>query len=124
MEDSVRFVKVVATEDGGSAFEEGELALASQEIATGTPAMLVGALTSSSAGAIFLRSDGFESEAHPAPREQWVVMLRGAVEIEVSDGSRRTFGVGDLLLVTDVAGRGHVTRTVGGPPFEALFVPA
>lgn len=41
----------------------------------------------------------------------------------MSDGSTRTFGAGDLLLVEDVTGTGHATRTVGEPPFEGLFVP-
>lgn len=121
--EKAAFVKVVATEDGGSAFEEGELVLELRDISAGMPPLLVAAISSSGAGTIFLRGDGFASEPHPAPREQWVVMLRGSVEIEVSDGSRRTFGPGDLLLVTDLTGRGHTTRTVGEPPFEGLFVP-
>lgn len=50
-------------------------------------------------------------------------MLRGSIEIEVSDGTRRRFAPGDLLLVTDTTGIGHVTFTVGQPPFETLFVP-
>jgi hypothetical protein len=71
----------------------------------------------------FLRSAEFDSEPHPAPRVQWVVMVRGTLEVEVSDGSRRRFGPGDLVHVSDTTGRGHVTTAVGEPPFEALFVP-
>ena len=49
-------------------------------------------------------------------------MLRGAIEVEVSDGTRRRFEPGDLVLVTDTTGRGHVTFAVGDPPLEGLFV--
>lgn len=84
--------------------------------------MFVGVLaTAPPSPVVFLRSSGFDSEPHPAPRMQWVVMVRGAIEIEVSDGSRRTFRPGDLLLLEDVTGRGHTTYTVGDPPFEGLF---
>jgi uncharacterized cupin superfamily protein len=50
-------------------------------------------------------------------------MLRGAIEVAVSDGTRRRFGPGDLVLAADTSGSGHVTLAVGKPPFEALFVP-
>jgi hypothetical protein len=50
-------------------------------------------------------------------------MVRGAIEVQVSDGARRRFGPGDLVFVSDTTGSGHVTAAVGEPPFEALFVP-
>lgn len=117
-----RYTKVVRTDGGGSAFEDAEIELVLHEVADGVPPMLVGGLPST-AGVVLLRSGGFDSEPHPAPRRQWVVVLRGAIEVEVSDGTRRRFGPGELLLVTDTSGRGHTTAGVGDPPIEALFVP-
>jgi uncharacterized cupin superfamily protein len=49
-------------------------------------------------------------------------MLRGAIEVEATDGARRRFEPGDLLFVADVTGRGHITRAIGQQPLEALFV--
>lgn len=122
--DVVRFTRVVASADGGSAFEDAELPLEERWIAEGTPPMLTGLLAAAPPSpVVFLRSSDFDSEPHPAPRRQWVVLVRGAIEIEVSDGSRRAFRSGDLLLLEDVTGRGHRTYTVGEPPFEGLFVP-
>jgi uncharacterized cupin superfamily protein len=51
-------------------------------------------------------------------------MLRGSIEVEVSNGERRRFGPGDLVLVADTTGAGHVTTAVGDSPLEGLFVPA
>lgn len=51
-------------------------------------------------------------------------MLRGVIEVVVTDGTTRQFGPGDLLLVTDTAGTGHITTAVGDHPLEALFLPA
>src|SRR5262245_17038629 len=104
MSQVMRYTRIVRTDDGGSGFEELEVPLSEQHVAAGTPAMLVGALTSGG-GVVFLRSDEFDSTPHPAPRRQWVVMLRGAIEIEVSDGARRRFDPGDVVLVTDTTGR-------------------
>ena len=121
MSDIKSYTKIVSTEDGGSAFEDAQVDLSEQQIAAGVPPMSVGSLSSAS-GVMYLRSAEFDSEPHPAPREQWVVMLRGAIEVQVSDGTRRRFGPGDLVFVTDTTGKGHVTIATGEPPLEALFL--
>jgi uncharacterized cupin superfamily protein len=51
-------------------------------------------------------------------------MLRGALRGSVTDGTSREFRAGDLLLPEDTTGTGHVQKTVGDPPFEALFIPS
>lgn len=117
------YTRVVSTQDGGSAFEDADLLLSEQRINDGVPPMFLGAL-GSAPGAIFLRFSAFDSEPHPAAGLQWVIMLRGAIEVRVSDGAARRFGPGDLVLATDTSGEGHVTLTVGDPPFEALIIPS
>jgi hypothetical protein len=118
-----RYTRVASTDDGGSAFEDAELCLAEQQVSVGTPAMFVGGL-GPTPGVAFLRFADFDSEPHPASEPQWVIMLRGVIEVRVSDGTARRFGPGDLVLAADTNGRGHVTLTVGDPPFEALIVPS
>ncbi len=39
-----------------------------------------------------------------------MVPLSGAVEIEVSTGELRTVVPGQVLMVDDVTGKGHITR--------------
>ena len=116
------YTRVVSTDDGDSAFADEELHLSEQRVSDGVPAMFVGALGSEQS-VIFLRFSAFDSEPHPASGPQWVIMLRGVIEVQVSDGSSRRFGPGDLVLATDTSGHGHVTLTVGEPPFEALIIP-
>ena len=88
--------------------------------------MFTGTVPAASA-AVYVRHETWDSDTHsaprPAPRRQWVVVLRGAVEVEVTDGLRRTFRPGDVLRAEDTDGTGHVTRPVGDPPIEALFLP-
>lgn len=115
------YTRVVSTGDGGSAFEDAVLDLTEMPVAEGVPPMFLGALGSASE-VIFARLVPF-AEPHPAAQPQWVVMLQGVIEVQVSDGTSRRFGPGDLLLATDTSGRGHITLTVGQPPFEALSIP-
>ena len=103
--------------DGESHFEDIDLAL--------TDAGSIGFLSKKIAadGVIFRYTDGdYDYCWHNAPCRQYVVMLDGAVEIEVGDGTRRTFRGGDVLLAEDVTGRGHVSRAVDGQPRRSLFI--
>ena len=52
---------------------------------------------------------------HHAPRRQLVVVLSGAVEVEVGDGTRKRFEPGDCFVADDLTGRGHLTRDQEGP---------
>jgi redox-sensitive bicupin YhaK (pirin superfamily) len=123
MSEVKRFTRIAADAAGGSTFQDDEFPLDAPEGATG---LLTGTVPAAST-VVYVRHDTWDSGAqrapHPAPRRQWVVVLRGAVEVEVTDGSRRTFGPGDLLRAEDTDGTGHITRPVGHPPIEALYLP-
>ena len=51
----------------------------------------------------------------PAPCRQLVIPLAGSVEVEASDGQRRTLGVGTILLAEDTSGKGHRLHDVQVP---------
>lgn len=91
------------------------------QIGPDVPPMFVGSL-GPARGVAFARLTDF-NEPHPAAEPQWVIMLRGVIEVRVSDGTARRFGPGDLGLAEDTTGVGHTTATVGEAPFEALSIP-
>jgi hypothetical protein len=66
---------------------------------------------------------GWIGELHPAPARQFLALLSGGVEMETTDGTVRRFGPGDLVLLEDTSGRGHVTRNVGDGYAIFLVVP-
>jgi len=49
---------------------------------------------------------------HTAPQPQYIIYLEGEVEVEASNGEKRTFKPGDVLFATDLKGQGHITRTL------------
>jgi hypothetical protein len=73
---------------------------------------------------IIFRETGpdYDYNWHNAPRRQYIIMLDGSVDIEVGDGTRRRFGPGDIMLVEDTTGRGHISRAVNNQPRKSIFV--
>jgi hypothetical protein len=126
MSEAKPFTRIVTDAAGGSAFEDGEIPLQTQPIAENFPPVLVGSVPAISA-AVYVSGGIFSSGPHPvphrAPRKQWVVIIRGFLEVEVTDGSRRTFGPGDLVRAEDTDGTGHITTRAGDEPVEALLLP-
>jgi hypothetical protein len=57
---------------------------------------------------------------HHAPQAQFAINLTGEIQVEVSDGSKRHIGPGDLVFLDDTQGKGHITRLLG--PVTALFI--
>jgi len=66
---------------------------------------------------------GYDFDWHVAPRRQYIVMLSGLVEIQVSDGEKRIFGPGEIVLVEDLTGKGHKSRSPDGKPRKSIFLP-
>ena len=72
---------------------------------------------------IFRETGGdYDFTWHTAPCRQFVLMLDGAVEIEVGDGTKQTFASGDILLAEDTTGRGHISRAIDGKPRKSVFI--
>jgi quercetin dioxygenase-like cupin family protein len=122
VEPAVRlsYPRVHTTPDGASHFQDIAVRMSPAVYVAGIP--LVDVATTQSATALtFSRLEaGYTSDWHPAPRQQFVLTLTGAMELTVSDGETRSFGPGSVFLVEDTAGDGHQTRAVGSE--ECLFV--
>jgi hypothetical protein len=61
-------------------------------------------------------------DLHPAPRRQFVVVLRGAFEVTTTGGECERFEAGDCLLADDVDGKGHLFADVGEEPLSTLRI--
>jgi quercetin dioxygenase-like cupin family protein len=60
---------------------------------------------------------------HPAPRRQVVIILSGRLENTFRDGSRYTFSAGDVRVLEDTTGEGHMTRVLGDETVHIAVVP-
>ena len=60
----------------------------------------------------------------PSPTPRWRTCgATPRAEVTVSDGERREFGAGDVLLLEDTEGRGHRTRTTSEGVRRTPFIP-
>jgi quercetin dioxygenase-like cupin family protein len=60
---------------------------------------------------------------HTAPRKQYVITLSGRGEIEIAGGKKIQLGPGDILLVEDLTGKGHISRGVGSGDRISIIIP-
>ena len=75
-------------------------------------------------GIIFRQTSGdYDLDWHPAPRRQYIINLDGGVKITASDGISREIGAGEVILVEDVHGKGHLSQSLGGKLRHSIFVP-
>ena len=112
----MKVVRIYTGSDQQSQFEDLDIPYSQSHI---------GGLTApATAHTVFFRDTALGGpevyDFHVAPRRQFVIHLAGRVEIEVGDGTKRQFGVGDVLLADDTTGQGHISREVQGPRVQVF----
>lgn len=110
-------VRIYSDARGVTHFEDGRLTLRS--------AGEIGRLSDAVGPAeVVFRSTGadYDYDWHPTPARQFVVVVTGAIEIEVGDGERRVIEAGTTLFLEDTEGPGHRTRNVGAVPRYSIFI--
>ena len=113
----MKLTRVYTTADGGSAFDVVDVEL--------SDAGSIGRLSAwwEADGVAFRENDpDYDWDWHCAPTRQLIILLDGAIEIEVTSGEKRAFRGGDVLLVEDTTGRGHRTRTTDGRSRRSVFI--
>jgi quercetin dioxygenase-like cupin family protein len=118
----LRYVRLFATPDGESHFEDVELDLHEAAYAPPAPPYRVSDATPASAVVMTTLPPGWFGDWHPSPRLQWWFQLTGELEVRTSDGETRRLGPGAIVRVEDTAGRGHTTRVLGDDPVTAVYV--
>lgn len=114
------YTRVFADADGETHFEEVTLPAERRSSPTGTVEALAPLDVDGLAFRVVLE-EASDTDPHNAPRRLLIVQLDGAVEVEVSDGERREFGPGSVMLVEDLTGKGHITRNVSGRARSTLI---
>lgn len=104
-----RVIRIYATADGESHIED----LVISPDAGPVP------ITQMTAG-VYAGSGVTAPDWHTAPRPQFAINMIGALEVEITNGTRRRIGAGDLVFLEDTTGKGHVTRAL--EPITNLFL--
>jgi quercetin dioxygenase-like cupin family protein len=119
----LEYTRLCADSTGASHFVDEGMAFTLVDFAPPAPPISLSEAFDASAVALMSSPSGWYGGWHPAPRRQFVFVLVGELEVEVSDGEVRTFGPGSVVLVEDTTGRGHVSRIVGEDRCYCVVVP-
>ena len=52
-----------------------------------------------------------------------IINLDAGVELTASDGEARVIGAGEVVLVEDTTGKGHLSKSVNNQMRHSIFVP-
>jgi hypothetical protein len=108
------YTRIFSTDDGGSSMEEVEVASSPVNFVPGEPAFNVSA-PNPAENVKFLRIAGdWYGGWHPTPVKQFVIVMSGGFESKTTDGKSRRFGIGDIVLLDDIEGRGHESKMFAG----------
>ena len=116
MAEIASYLRVFADAAGESHFQEVDSLLEPSVFAPPAPPLHLSAFTPVSRFAFVTAPGGWFGDWHPTPTRQWLTLLSGEIEIQVSDGEVRTFRRGDVLFLEDVTGRGHATTVRSAVP--------
>ena len=119
------YTRIYSDDDGLSHFEDldfeyADLAGAQTPVAHGVSA--ASASPGDVKGAMFRRFALGNSSKHPAPRRQYAVVLSGSLVIQTGDGEERQFGPGQVLLLDDTMGEGHLSTFGHEEPCKCMIV--
>lgn len=112
--------RIYAGRDGESHFEEVDLPITKVPLGGGT----VGDFDLEEvkeSGLIRIFPANQVPGLHTSRSRRYAVILSGLCGSEVTDGTVKTFPPGSVVLVDDLTGKGHITRTLGGVPRDMLF---
>lgn len=119
---ALTYVRIFVDADGISHFEDCELPLETRDFAPPTTPLEASALMPAEGFAVVRFAPDWSGPWHPSPYRQWFFMMSGSLAVTVSDGTERTFGAGDMVLLEDMGTTGHLTRTIGGQQAVAVGV--
>ena len=109
----IPYWRVYSDETGESHMDRREMRLRPSVVSLEIPAVEAGEPIAASQSLVLRVPPGWEADWHPAPAYQYFYILRGTVEIEVTDGDHRQIPAGEFVLLQDITGKGHRTRAVG-----------
>lgn len=104
-QDLLPYTLVYADSSGTSHFEDASYPTSSFDVGHGVKAAASGPIAGDGIQ-LFCFDPGTVVDWHPAPRPQLYLILRGALDLEVSDGEVRRFRGGDLIVAEATEGKG------------------
>jgi len=66
--------------------------------------------------------DTYQLTAHPAPRYQFVITLKGKLKFTVTNGDSFIIEPGIVLIADDLEGKGHTWEIMDGNEWHRIYI--
>ena len=118
----MRVTRIWTDAAGVSHFDDVEIELEPVDYAPPAPPLDVSSPFPAERAMLFEFPAGWLGDWHPSPHRQLYFNLGGRLEVEVGDGESRRLATGDIVLLEDLEGMGHVTRVLGDEASRGVFI--
>src|SRR5687767_5237839 len=105
----MHITRLYADATGASHFEDVDIALTAVDFAPPAPPLELSTAGPCAHFVLIRVPADWYGDWHPVPNLQYMLYLSGGVEVEASDGERRSFTAGSVTLIEDTHGTGHRT---------------
>lgn len=119
----MKYVRLYSDEGGETHFAPITLELNEADYRPPAPLLYVSHSYESHAVQFVRMPSGWTANAIHPPERQFLICLKGHLDVTVSDGESRTFGPGDTVLMEDVSGKGHRSRVKGAGECISAIIP-
>ena len=114
----MKITRLYVDEKGESHFQDVEV-----EFEAPTPSGRVSARQKATGIIVREVPPDYDLDWHPAPRRQYIINLDAGVQLTASDGESRRIKAGEVVLVEDTWGKGHLSKAIDGKLRHCIFVP-
>lgn len=119
----MKYVRLHADKNGNTYIDDAVIKLDEADYRPPAPVLFVSHAYPSS-GMQFIRlPSGWAADSVQVPKKQFLICLKGHLEVTASDGTTRSFGPGDSVFMEDVGSKGHRTRVKGAGECLAAVIP-
>lgn len=108
---------------GSDGLTHAETAEAQLSLRPGGDLYEQGAMVPATGAQIVRAAPGYVQDWHTAPRRQYLITISGRGEVELAGGKKIPLVPGQIVLVEDLTGKGHLTRTIGNQDRVSVIVP-
>lgn len=109
----IKYWKLYADKDGETHLKEEEFVMKNTDYSPPAPPVWVAPRSRATGSTVVAFPVGWYGDYHPAPKPQWMIILKGTMEVEVSDGTKQIYPAGSFAFLDDKGSKGHISRNVG-----------
>ena len=119
----MNYLRLHADKNGKSRFEQASLKLDEPDYRPPAPTAFVSHSYQTDSLQFVRLPSGWNADAVNPPSKQFLIGLKGHIEITAGDGEKHSIGPGDRVLMEDVDGSGHHARVKGDGEFLGAVIP-